>query len=82
MDNKVKVDISNATWEKCECGGRMFESVFLFKRVSPLMSPSGQELHIPLEVFRCKECMMIPKFVSTNIPDMPDDLKAKAKDLS
>ena len=82
MENKIKVDVSNATWEKCECGGKMFESVFLFKRVSPLMSPNGQELHIPLEVFRCKDCMQIPKFVWSNIPDMPDDMKAKSDETA
>lgn len=43
------------------------------------MSPSGKELHIPLEVFRCKECKNIPKFVWENIPDMPEDLKALAQ---
>ena len=80
MSEKVKVDLSNATWEKCECGGKMFESVFLFKRVSPIMSPNGQELHIPMEVFKCKDCARIPKFVWNNIPDMPEELKAKAKE--
>jgi hypothetical protein len=76
MDQKIKVDVSSASWEKCECGGKMFESVYLFKRVSALMSPNGQELHIPMEVFRCKDCKGIPKFVSDNIPDMPEELKA------
>ncbi len=76
MENKVKVNVAGAPWEVCQCGGRTFESVFMFKRISPLVSPNGQELHIPLEVFRCTECKKFPKFMHDAAPDIPEDLKA------
>lgn len=79
-NSKIKVDLSNATWQKCECGGGMFESVFIFKRVSPILSPNGQELHVPMEVFKCKDCGKIPQFVYQNIPDLPEEMKSKKQE--
>ena len=74
MENKVNV--TGAPWESCECGSKTFESVYMFKRISPLMSPNGQELHIPMELFKCTSCKKFPKFVAQNVPDLPDDMKA------
>ena len=79
---KVRVNVANAPWEKCECGGHMFESVFLFKRVSALLSPSGKELHIPMELFRCTSCSKIPNFVSVNVPDIPESVKSEVPGIS
>jgi hypothetical protein len=42
---------------KCqECGHYTFENVFLIKRVSPLISPTGEELVLPVQVFQCTQC--------------------------
>tara|TARA_Y100000593_G_scaffold84636_1_gene160406 strand:+ start:1175 stop:1711 length:537 start_codon:yes stop_codon:yes gene_type:complete len=51
-DLVVKADTIACT----ECGHYTFENVFLIKRVSPLMSPSGEEMMLPVQVFQCTKC--------------------------
>ena len=48
MENqqRMKVDISDAPWTEC-CGEpQMFETYYMFKKVSALISPTGKEEHI------------------------------------
>jgi hypothetical protein len=72
----TKVDVSDAPWQACECGGRIFESALMAKRLSALMSPDGQEHSIPIELYVCKSCGKIPGFIVASIPNLPEDLKA------
>jgi DNA-directed RNA polymerase subunit RPC12/RpoP len=44
-----------------ECGSKMFTEVYFLKRVSALMSPTGQEVKIPVATFRCADCGSINK---------------------
>ena len=43
------------------CGNYTFIKSYFIRRVSPLMSPSGQEAMIPIEVFACGNCGAVPK---------------------
>ena len=55
-------DLSKATDLECtNCGCKYFESVFAFKKLSALSSPTGQESMIPIQTFRCTECGYIEK---------------------
>ncbi len=76
----IRVDISDATWETCECGGLILDEGVAFKRLSALLSPDGQERHIPVSVFTCRTCGLVPGFVHKKLPlDFPIDLVAKPK---
>jgi len=45
---------------ECEnCGSKYFRQVTAFKRVSPLVSPTGKEQIVPVPTFRCDECGFI-----------------------
>jgi RNase P subunit RPR2 len=52
-------DLEDVLCEKCE--GQIFEPAFLFKKLSAILSPNGQEMMIPMQVFKCKECGHINK---------------------
>jgi len=39
-----------------ECKGQCFEPTFLFKKLSAILSPNGQETMIPLQIYRCADC--------------------------
>ena len=39
-----------------ECGCAAFKSVFLLRKVSALLSPSGKETVFPIQVFSCDSC--------------------------
>ena len=59
LDN---VDLSNATTlqcEKCQCLG--FKQTMMLKKLSPLISPTGQEAIVPVAAFACESCGHINK---------------------
>ena len=59
---QVKVDLSQAETMKCEyCGNYLFIKSSLIKRLSPLVSPTGEEALIPIEVYSCGNCGKVPK---------------------
>lgn len=54
---QAKLDLSTADTVQCaSCGGTFFQSVIFFKRISALISPTGQESLVPIDTFSCIEC--------------------------
>ena len=50
------------------CNGHYFNTAFVVKRVSPIISPSGEEMIIPIQTFRCVECNNVnDDFLPNNI---------------
>tara|TARA_R100001015_G_C4607904_1_gene163053 strand:- start:655 stop:873 length:219 start_codon:yes stop_codon:yes gene_type:complete len=59
MNNPVNinVDLSQTDEIKCdECESIAFHPAFLLRKVSPLISPTGKETVIPVQVFACDSC--------------------------
>jgi hypothetical protein len=54
----------------------MWETSMLFKRISPLLSPSGKEELVPAELVTCKQCGKVPKFFFDMAKGIPDELKS------
>jgi len=73
---KIQIDLSQAPWIKCEKGNMLFENKVLFKRISPLVSPTAREEVIPLEVVLCSTCGKVPKFFYEKAKDVPLDLRS------
>jgi hypothetical protein len=44
----------------CDCGGKFFEEGMFFKKISPIVSPSGKEEMYPMGVIICKKCGKVP----------------------
>ena len=58
----VQIDISKADTISCEeCGNASFIQAFFLKKISALMSPTGKEAIVPMQVFSCGNCGTIPK---------------------
>ena len=58
----VQIDISKADTIVCEeCGNASFIQAFFLKKLSALMSPTGKESIVPMQVFSCGNCGAIPK---------------------
>ena len=52
----------------CEkCGNASFIQSFFLKRISPLVSPTGKEAIVPIQVFACGNCGTIPKNMMSQI---------------
>ena len=57
-----QIDFSKTSEICCEaCGGKTFKQTLLMRRMSPLASPSGQEMIIPMAVFACEKCGHVNK---------------------
>ena len=65
---QVKVDLSQAETMKCEhCGNVVFIKGTVLKRLSALVSPTGQEAIVPIEIFSCGSCGEVPKSMMKDI---------------
>ena len=54
---QVKVDLGQAETMKCKsCSNYLFIQSFVLKKLSSLVSPTGQEEMIPIQVFSCGNC--------------------------
>jgi hypothetical protein len=70
-----RVDINAAEWAKCTCGGMVFTSAVMVKRISPLLSPTGKEEIAPLDIIVCKTCDKIPPFYVKMCPvELPAEI--------
>ena len=54
-----QVDLSQAETMKCDhdsCENSLFIESYVLKRISALISPTGQEGIVPIQVFACGSC--------------------------
>ena len=57
----VKVDLREAETIKCDdCGNYLFLTSFILKRLSAIVSPSGEETLVPVQVYSCGDCGKVP----------------------
>jgi|TARA_R100000008_G_scaffold86169_1_gene78218 uncharacterized OB-fold protein len=55
--HQINVDLKQAEDVGCEkCESLYFTPVIMVKKLSALISPTGQELKFPVQCFQCKEC--------------------------
>ena len=58
---EMTVDLKQAETLQCEkCTNYLFITSFVLKRISKLMSPTGQEGIVPVQVYRCGNCGAVP----------------------
>lgn len=60
---------------KCEsCGGQVFDQALLLRKISPLLTGTGQPGLVPITVFVCKKCgKVIEEF-------LPEEMKGIYKE--
>ena len=62
QQQKMSIDIKNAEDIKCdECENLYFTPAVMIKRISPLVSPSGEEMLAPIQLFQCSSCGHVNK---------------------
>ena len=53
----INIDLSQTEGVKCEeCGHEVFNHGFMLRKLSAVLSPSGEEGLIPIQVFECASC--------------------------
>ena len=61
---QMNIDFSQTTAEVCEnekCKNETFIQVFKMRKLSALLSPTGEPTMIPVQVFACAKCGHINK---------------------
>jgi len=54
---QVKVALKDTSDVVCEkCSHKLFTQLMMFKKLSAVMSPTGEESLIPVQVFACNDC--------------------------
>lgn len=76
---QIQINLSNAPWVQCDCGGHVFRQGVMLKKLSQFESPSMREEQIPLELIICESCGKIPTFVLSKVKDIPEELLATKK---
>jgi len=57
MNQNINIDLNNVDNIKCdECENETFVPAFVIKHISALMSPTGQETMVPIQLFKCSKC--------------------------
>ena len=44
----------------CPCGGKEFENSMIIKKISPILSPTGEVELFPMNILVCKSCGKVP----------------------
>ena len=58
----LNINLKEATDITCEtCASEYFIPAFSMKKLSVLISPTGQETMIPIQLFRCADCGHVNK---------------------
>lgn len=71
--------VRNAKTLECSCGGKIFQNALVIKRVSAILSPTSEELDIPVQVFVCMACdKVLPETDLENV--LPADVKSAPKE--
>ena len=57
QDSQMKIDLREQPTIKCEkCEGMFFEEVTMIKKVSKLLTGSGQDTIVPFPTYMCDGC--------------------------
>ena len=67
---QVQVDLKDAETMKCDdCGNSVFIPAYFIKRLSPIVSPTGQEAIVPIQVYSCGNCCKVPDKLKQSVED-------------
>ena len=57
QQQQIQVNIDNTDAVTCEeCNNGYFTPAVMIRRLSPLVSPTGQEAMVPIQLFQCTQC--------------------------
>tara|TARA_Y100000593_G_C4217466_1_gene289988 strand:- start:467 stop:766 length:300 start_codon:yes stop_codon:yes gene_type:complete len=81
---QAQVDLSRADSIQCgKCDNYLFIQSFVIKKISSIMSPTGKEAIVPVQVYSCGNCGEVPQMFlkGTGIENKPSDKDIFRPDL-
>ena len=68
IGDQQTVDLKNGETMKCEqCESSLFSVSYIIKRISAIISPTGQEAIVPVQVYSCGNCGEVPTLFNKEI---------------
>ena len=56
-EQQMNIDFSQTTAEVCEkCENDTFQQAFKMRKLSALLSPTGESAMLPIQIFACSKC--------------------------
>jgi len=55
------INLKNTTLFKCECGNHTFEPKFVIRKRSALLSETGKEEYVTIQILACSNCGEVPE---------------------
>ena len=56
-------DAADVTCSECEC--IHFTAVVRLKRISPVISPTGEAIIVPIQLWECRSCGLVDESIMT-----------------
>jgi len=75
LDPKI---VKDAKLILCDCGGGIFTEKMMLKKISAIISPTGQEELFPMNVLVCEDCGKVPTELNPGYM-IPKEYLAKKK---
>lgn len=61
LESQVKVDLTEQETMNCDsCGNYLFIVSYVIKKISAIVSPTGQAGLVPVQVYSCGNCGKVP----------------------
>ena len=78
----LNIDATKLPTMTCKrCGNYTFNASFVVKKLSALVSPTGKETLVPIQVFTCCACAAILPLNEKSLDDIVGDVKDEPKKL-
>jgi hypothetical protein len=75
MQQQINIDAAALPTMTCpQCKNYTFHASFIVKKLSALVSPSGKETIVPIQVFTCTACATILPLNEKGVEDMVKDV--------
>lgn len=56
---QIKIDLNKTEPVKCHCGNETFTQIFFLRKISGILSPTGNAELIPVNGYKCERCKNI-----------------------
>ena len=65
MNEQTKLVLTSPNVVCPNCGGKFFKEVYALKRISAIISPTGEEELFPIPIYVCASCGTVPTETSS-----------------
>lgn len=82
MNPNIQLDLQSMPSMECEhCSHDKYKQIFIMKKVSALVSPTGKETIVPIQLFACDSCGEVPSAFDKETKDTEENPMSPGKSM-